>query len=363
MRKIFCIIVGVFLLLFVLCGCGEAVTQSQSDLTYAAIYREAASLGYEGTLEEFLSLVKGSDGNGISDIKINSDGYLIVSYTKERQELNLGRIKGSDGISIVNAIINENGELLITMSNNPDTPINLGKIVGENGIDGMDGLNGIDGKDGINGTDGNNGLSAYEIYKKYYPNYNKTEREWILDLISGNLITRYNVTFHYYQGKEDETYEIIEGEKVSEPTTEKTNRDDYDFVCWRVGSKEGEVYNFNTPVEGNIELYAEYIQKRPTYVNKTLLGIENIKSNYFYTCGLSNDMREIRFEATDGKVEYEIRYTEQFGNTIIKQGTKTFSMTQTALTVNLSDLQGALDILYITIFYQNAKGQLLVYPA
>lgn len=407
MRKILCIIIALFAMVVIFCGCGQEVSQSQSDLTYAAVYREAASLGYEGTLEEFLSLVKGCDGNGISDINIDSEGYLIVSYTKDNQQLNLGRIKGSDGVSISDAAINEDGELLITMSNNPDRPINLGKIVGEkgldgtNGIDGKDGTNGVDGKDGkdgtngangldgkdgtngidgkdgtngldgkdgtngidgVNGIDGTNGMSAYEIYKKYYPDYNKTEKEWLLDYIKGNLINKYNVTFHFYTGKEEKTVVLYEADKVTEPTSEETFREGYDFVCWKVGSTTGMVYDFNSPVEGNLELYAQYSQMQPTYVTKTLLGTEHISTNYFYTCGLSSDMCQIGFEATSGNMEYEIRYNEDYGNSIFKQGSKTFTSSQNNFFIDLTDVQNSLDVMYITIFYQNASGQLLVYP-
>lgn len=379
MRKILCIIIALFAMVVIFCGCGQEVSQSQSDLTYATVYREAASLGYEGTLEEFLSLVKGCDGNGISDIKIDSEGYLIVSYTKDSQQLNLGRIKGSDGVSISNAAINEDGELLITMSNNLDSPINLGKIVGEkgldgtNGIDGKDGTNGVDGKDGkdgtnglngkdgTNGIDGTNGMSAYEIYKKYYPDYNKTEKEWLLDYIKGNLINKYNVTFHFYTGKEEKTVVLYEADKVTEPTSEETFREGYDFVCWKVGSTAGMVYDFNSPVEGNLELYAQYSQMQPTYVTKTLLGTEHISTNYFYTCGLSSDMCQIGFEATSGNMEYEIRYNEDYGNSIFKQGSKTFTSSQNNFFIDLTDVQNSLDVMYITIFYQNASGQLLVY--
>lgn len=56
---------------------------------------------------------------------------------------------GKDGIGISKASINNKGELILTFSDLSE--VNLGKIVG---IDGKDGVNGTDGKDGVNGADG-----------------------------------------------------------------------------------------------------------------------------------------------------------------------------------------------------------------
>jgi uncharacterized repeat protein (TIGR02543 family) len=103
---------------------------------------------YEGE-EDYHSLIdledlKGKDGNDGSDGK-----------------------DGLDGISVVDVTINEDGHLILTLSDN--TEIDAGKVVG---------------KDGQDGTDG---LSAYEIYKKHNVNYNKTEAEWLTDLVRGKL--------------------------------------------------------------------------------------------------------------------------------------------------------------------------------
>lgn len=69
----------------------------------------------------------------------------------------------------------------------------LKTIKGENGKDGLNGKDGADGKDGLNGKDGSdgkdgeNGLSAYELYKKYHPEYTKSEEEFLDDLVNGRL--------------------------------------------------------------------------------------------------------------------------------------------------------------------------------
>ena len=79
---------------------------------------------------------------------------------------------GEDGIGINSIEINSKGELVLYYSNN--TEVNLGKIVGADGIDGKDGANGQDGK------------SAYEIAKAN--GYVGTEQEWLVSLKGKNGI-------------------------------------------------------------------------------------------------------------------------------------------------------------------------------
>ncbi len=53
---------------------------------------------------------------------------------------------------------------------------------GQQGIQGVQGVQGIQGIQGIQGAQGNDGLSAFEIYRKYHPEYTGTEQEWIESL-------------------------------------------------------------------------------------------------------------------------------------------------------------------------------------
>ena len=101
--------------------------------TVEAAYAAAKDLGYNGTLEEFIENISGKDGK--------------------------------DGIGITEALINKDGELIIVLSNG--TTKNLGNVIG---------------KDGVDGKDGEDGLSAFEIYKKYHPDFEGTEEDWIESL-------------------------------------------------------------------------------------------------------------------------------------------------------------------------------------
>ena len=65
---------------------------------------------------------------------------------------------GADGVGIAKTEISASGELLITYTSG--VTVNLGKVVGEDGRDGMDGTNGKDGMDGTNGKDGTDGTDG-----------------------------------------------------------------------------------------------------------------------------------------------------------------------------------------------------------
>ncbi len=79
-----------------------------------------------------------------------------------------------DDAKVVGAAVNTAGKLIITLDNGQ--VIDAGLVVGEDGFAGKDGKDGEDGK------------SAYEIYCDAF-GYLGTEKEWIADLVSGNLGT------------------------------------------------------------------------------------------------------------------------------------------------------------------------------
>ena len=136
-RKILFKIISVVTLLacgmgFAACEFGNADNSAAwgSVYTIETAYAEAQELGYSGSLEQFIKSISGEDGK--------------------------------DGIGIFSTGINAYGELIVTLTDR--TEINLGKVVGNNGKDGED------------------GLSAFEIYLKYHPEYSGTEKEWIESL-------------------------------------------------------------------------------------------------------------------------------------------------------------------------------------
>lgn len=86
----------------------------------------------------------------------------MVEYIEEHKEdlkgeNGLDGKNGTDGIGIIEATINTDGELIIVYSDGNNA--NLGKVVGKDGVNGTDG---IDGKNGLDGEDGV-GISKTEI--------------------------------------------------------------------------------------------------------------------------------------------------------------------------------------------------------
>lgn len=73
---------------------------------------------------------------------------------------------------------------------------------GEQGIQGIQGLQGEQGEQGEKGErgprgeQGEPGESAYEIYKRLHPEYNKSEVEWMDDLITGRLAAAREYTWN-----------------------------------------------------------------------------------------------------------------------------------------------------------------------
>lgn len=102
------------------------------------------SAGFQGTLEQWIASLKGkdgedgNDGRGIADVKIE-DGVLYIKYTDSDIYVYIGVVKGEDG---------KDG------------------IDGEDGKDGHDGANGQNGEDGKDGHDGKDGTKILDAYIK-----------------------------------------------------------------------------------------------------------------------------------------------------------------------------------------------------
>lgn len=88
-----------------------------NKVTLASAYGKAQSLGFEGTLEEFVELISGKDGVD------GNDG-----------------IDGKDGVGITSVLIDNNGDLLVILSDG--NTVNCGKVKGSDGKDGVDGADG-----------------------------------------------------------------------------------------------------------------------------------------------------------------------------------------------------------------------------
>lgn len=187
LRKMVAVLFVIGLMLSMATGC---VTKLEREfVTQQNVYLQAVALGYEGTLEEFIVLVSGKDGqNGkdgasVTSAYVNEQGELIISLS-DGSSLNAGSVKGRDGVNGVNGVDGvsgadgKDGSVWILDEGIPSESIGktgdfyLDQISCEiyykaesgwipagtlKGRDGQDGADGKDGSDGINGADGQDG--------------------------------------------------------------------------------------------------------------------------------------------------------------------------------------------------------------
>lgn len=284
MRFLRGIALTLFLLLFcaVLFGCKGKATDNEISMRVSDNYIQWR-IGESGDWNNLISLeeLQGSDGLGIDSISINAESELVIKFT-DGTERNLGNIKGSagtDGVGLQSVSINENGELIITLSNNQQ--VNAGKVVGTDGKDGREvelrvdearnyiqwrykdeetwyDLISLEALTGEQGNAGLNGLSAYEIYKQYYPDYEKTEEEWIDDLVNGRLATveKVKLTFELNGGQGISEMEVVKGRTVDLPLPSRCG---YRFLGWYSGDGvfDGKFTHF-LPVVKDLTLYAKW---------------------------------------------------------------------------------------------------------
>jgi len=97
----------------------ELETQDNAEMSQIELlktyYAQAEALGYQGSLEDFLNLVKGSNGIGIADITLSETGNLVVSLS-DGSVIDLGKI--GPEINILSEIkVTEEKTLLVTFGN------------------------------------------------------------------------------------------------------------------------------------------------------------------------------------------------------------------------------------------------------
>ena len=140
---------------------GSVSGENDSNDVIMLAYNEATSLGFDGSLDEFLALVKGADGKdgrSVEDISIYNGDLLV--YLSDKTTINLGPINGKDGADGADG---EDGKTPFIGSNgnwwigDTDTGVPATGNDGKDGVDGAPGKDGADGKDGAPGKDGTDG--------------------------------------------------------------------------------------------------------------------------------------------------------------------------------------------------------------
>jgi basic membrane protein A len=110
------------------------------------------------------------------------------------------------------------------------------------------------------GPKGEDGYSAYDIYTAYYPEYTKSESEWLSDLINGNLTTKeeHIVSFDRNDGTEKtiESMTVINMAYLDLPVP---TREGYRFIGWYTGIGPNDIQFSNFfPVIRDMHLIAKW---------------------------------------------------------------------------------------------------------
>ena len=170
LRTVLTLMIVLAMALTLIACAGEDGADGVNGTNGKSAYELAVENGYTGTLDEWLASLKGetgasgNNGRGIISIdKTESNGLVDtykITYT-DNSTSTFTVTNGKDGVSIEAA---PGGS-----SYTPTVSIKDGNWY----IDGVDsGISAL-------GEKGENGLSAFEIYKKYHPEYTGTEAEWI----------------------------------------------------------------------------------------------------------------------------------------------------------------------------------------
>ena len=167
------------LLCMVACGNTEEKEPVEPGIyTLSAAYEVAVKNGFDGTLAEFVESIRGlalEFRTNDTVIQWRYEGteawYDLVAIEK------LVGPKGEKGDTGAQGTQGEKGEKGDTGAQGAQ---------GEKGEKGETGAQGEKGEKGEKGDTGEQGLSAYEIFKKHYPEYTGTEEEWILAIVTSD---------------------------------------------------------------------------------------------------------------------------------------------------------------------------------
>lgn len=323
MKKYFLMILVLVLCFCILTACDKNAEEQETDVGESVemtVYKAAQELGFEGTLEEFLLLVKGADGVGISNIVSNDNNEFIVTLTNGRV-ITLSTVvpkdgtdgkdgaNGRDGVGITNVEIN-NGLLFVTLSDgrlincgsivgeqggagrgiasmsvnvsghliivysDTDTEYDLGKITADDGVTPTVAINGEgywvingetttvkargeNGSNGTNGTNGNNGNNGLSAYQLYCK-YHEDYTGTEEQWVEDLVAGNLTSTTYY-----EVTIDINGNQTVQNVARNDTidfgsvNTDRPGYSFLR-WEKEGEAFDPDTPITGAITIVAVY---------------------------------------------------------------------------------------------------------
>lgn len=218
---------------------------------------------------ESLKGVDGKEGTSIIDASINELGNLIIILS-DGTSIDAGKLKSINNsnekintelISISSVSLNDLGHLIINLSNKE--LIDVGNVKGENG------------------------KSAYDLYLENFPNYIKSEEEWLDDLINGLLKTKNEIYFL------DENFNVLKHELVNTNTKLDNLKINGEIVNWYKLNKftyEKEyLWNFsNSIITDDLLLMYETIEKLPEEIVYNSFNDALVEENIGSSINISN---------------------------------------------------------------------------
>ena len=173
---------------------------------------------------------------------------------------------------------------------------------------------------------GEPGMSAYELYKKNHPEYTKSEREWLDDLVNGTLGVKatHKITFDSNGGSPVQDQEVKHLEKVKKAESKKEG---YKLDGWFIGDEQWVFSGYNvtddiklvahwSPMEYNIELNFDNGEKGQTIVAKhdDQLDLAAPKKDGYVFNGWRDQFGELYTEPI--LVNKDLKLTAVYSNTV-----------------------------------------------
>ena len=248
----------------------DDITELPGKLYAESAYEIAASLGYEDSKEEWIALLNINEQREV-EFSTNFDSIVwrYVEDSEWKSFIALEQLKDSNGKSAYEiakefGFQGDENDWLDSLKGqkgikgkNVEYKVTLTKIewryVDEEKWKQLFDLETLQGKDG---------LRPYEVYLKFYPDYNKSEEEWINDLMNGNLgyKVQYSVTFNKENGEPTYLSYYDKGSIINEP--EVPVKRGYTFDGWYYGNDEERwLFDIYT-VETDVTLTAKYVANR-----------------------------------------------------------------------------------------------------
>lgn len=118
--------------------------------------------------------------------------------------------------------------------------------------------NGEKGEQGSEGLPGKDGKSAYEIFKEYHPEYEKSEEEWINDVINGVFSIKVKITFDANGGilTDGNSIEIEKGKAIGDAIPLPTKKGKKFLGRYTGRTVNDEKITKNSPIYTDLNLVA-----------------------------------------------------------------------------------------------------------